>query len=338
VPVNKAEFLTLLESVAPGLAVRESVEQGSCFIFKGGKVITYNGEIACRKKCPPGIHIEGAVSAAPLLALLQKLAEEEIEISQKEGTLLIKGNGRRAEIRTDMNVVLPIEQVERPGEWHPLHEDFGPAIGVVSTCSAKDDANGFHITCVHIHPDFLEACDNYQLARYPIKTPISGGKMVKRENIKHVAELEMTEFSESATWIHFRNPGGLTLSCRHHADEFPNLDHVLDVADGAPATLPGGLAEAVDKAKIFSSENAQNDSVKVELRKEQLRLRGEGALGYYEERKKIKYDGPDLCFLIAPDLLVKLTKQHSECEVTKDRLKVNGGKFLYVTCLGTVDE
>jgi len=234
--------------------------------------------------------------------------------------------------------VLPVEQVERPGEWFDLHEDFCTAIGIVSQCSGKDDANGFHLTCVHIHEDYLEACDNFQLARYPIKTGITSGKMVKRENIKHVAALEMTQMSESATWVHFRNPGGLILSCRQYADEFPPLDHVLEMVGGTPATLPGGLAEAVDKAKIFSSENPQNDSVRVELRTEQMRLRGEGALGNYEERKKIKYDGPDLAFLIAPDLLVKLTKQHSECEVVKGRLKVNGGKFIYVTCLGDVED
>ncbi len=77
--------------------------------------------------------------------------------------------------------------------------------------------------------------------------------------------------------------------------------------------------------------------MKVELYTDQLRLHGEGSLGNYEERKKIKYDGPDLSFLIAPDLLVKLTKQHNECTVVKGRLKVDGGKFVYVTCLGEVD-
>lgn len=336
--VNKAELLMNLESVQPGLATRETVEQGSCFIFQNGKIITYNGEIACRKKLPAGIVIEGAVSAAPLLALLQKLVEEEVDISQTDGALVIKGKGRKAEIRTDANVVLPVEQVEKPGAWQDLHEDFCAAIGIVSQCSGKDDANGFHLTCVHMHPDYLQACDNFQLARYPIKTPITSSKMVKRENIKHVAQLEMTQMAESDTWVHFRNASGLILSCRQYADEFPNLDSVLAIEDGAPATLPGGLAEAVDKAKIFSSENPQNDSVRVELRTDQLRLRGEGALGNYEERKKIKYDGPDLAFLIAPDLLVKLTKQHSECEVVKGRLKVNGGKFVYVTCLGDVEE
>lgn len=43
-------------------------------------------------------------------------------------------------------------------------------------------------------------------------------------------------------------------------------------------------------------------------------------------------------FRIAPKLLIELTKRHNECEISRDRLLVNGGKFRYVTCLGEADE
>jgi len=36
--------------------------------------------------------------------------------------------------------------------------------------------------------------------------------------------------------------------------------------------------------------------------------------------------------------LVELVQHHNECEVSSDRLKVSGGKFTYVTVLGTLEE
>ena len=57
--INRELFLEQLESVQPGLSTREIIEQSSCYVFRGGEVITFNDEIACSQKCDIGI--EGAV-------------------------------------------------------------------------------------------------------------------------------------------------------------------------------------------------------------------------------------------------------------------------------------
>lgn len=328
---NRNELLQTLETVQPGLSPRDIVEQSSCFVLSGGYVMTYNDEIACRLKGPFPKDIKGAVQAAPLLSLLRKMKEDELEVEVQPDEFIIVGKKRRGGIRMDAEVTLPIDKVEKPGDWKPLPEEFTDAVDMVQQCAGKDESQ-FVMTCVHFHPKWLESCDNFQLTRYKIKTGIEKSFLVRRDSVKHVTSLDMTEFSETEAWVHFRNPAGLTLSCRRWVEEYPDLNPILKFT-GSPATLPKGLGDAADKAEIFSSENADNNQVQVELRPGKLRIKGVGVSGWYSEVKKLKYDGDPLEFQIAPKLLIDITNRHNDCEISPERLKVDGGKWTYVTCL-----
>lgn len=333
--VDREELLRKLEAVAPGLSAKEAVEQSSCFVFMDGRVITFNDEIACSIACD--LALKGAIVAMPLLNLLTKLVEKEIDITEKEGgaELLVKGKGRRAGITLEAEIALPIGAVDMPDSWNKLDPEFADAVGVVQQCASKD-ANNFHLTCIHITPDYVEACDNFQLARYPVQTGVGESCLVKRDSLKHVTGLGMTEISETKTWLHFRNPVGLILSVRREVLDYEDLGPILDM-EGVPTTLPGGLAEAVEKAEIFSAENSENNVVLVELKNDQLRIKGVGVTGWYEERKSVKYEGDPISFSISPKLLVDVTARTNDCFITAGRLKISNGKFEYVTCLGKVE-
>ena len=331
---DREELLRKLEAVSAGLAVKETVEQSSCFVFKDGRVITFNDQVSCSIECSIGF--EGAVAATPLLNLLGKLAEKEIDVSVADGEILVKGKGRLSGITLEAKIQLPIDAVEKPEDWNKLNPEFADAIGVVQECASKN-VNNFHLTCVHITSEHVEACDNFQLCRYPIDTPcIENDCLVKRDSIKHIIGLGMTEICVTKTWLHFRNPSGLVLSVRREISDYEDLDKILST-DGTPTTLPGGLAEAVEKAEIFSAENSENNVVLVELRKDQLRLRGVGVNGWYEERKDVKWSGEPLSFNIAPKFLVAITERTNDCRIAPGLLKIDSGKFIFVTCLGKVE-
>ena len=332
---NREQLLHKLEAVSPGLATREAIEQSSCFVFKDGRVMTFNDEVACSIDCELGF--DGAVAAKPLLDLLDKLTEDVVKVEAKGGELIVMGKRRRAGIALEAEILLPVDTVEDPEEdgatgWGDLDPEFADAVAVVQQCASKD-ANQFALTCIHITPDAVEACDNFQIARYPLETGLEKSCLVKRDSLKHVTGLGMTMVSESRTWVHFKNPTGLVLSVRREVMDYQDLDPILDFA-GTPTTLPGGLAEAVEKAEIFSADNADNNVVQLALKGGELRLRGEGGSGWFEERKQVKWDGDPLAFVIAPQLLVDITTRTNDCFIAPGRLKVDGGKFTYVTCLG----
>ena len=331
--VGRGELLQVLESLQPGLTTRDVVEQSSCFCFIDGDCVTFNDEIACRRTSP--LKIEGAVQAAPLLNILRKLPEEEVDIIIEDGQLVVRGNRRRCGIRMQADVSLPIEKVELADEWQELHSDFTDAIYVAQQCVGKDKSN-YTGTCIHLHPKYVEACDNKQAVRYKIKTRVKEPILVRGSSLQNIVSLDMTEFAETETWIHFRNPTGLILSCRRDIQEFDNLDSILEV-EGEQLTLPKGLGEAAMKAEVFSSENTDDNEVLIGLKPGRIKIVGEGVSGWYQEFKKSSYDGEELSFRIAPKLLGDLVKRYSECLISETRLKVDTGKFVYVVALGRPD-
>lgn len=329
--VDRKSLLHRLEEVEPGLTTKEIVEQSSCYVFTKGHVITFNGEIYCRAESP--LDIEGAVPARHLRDLLSKIPDETIDVQVKDNSLRIKAKGGRGSLQLFPEIALPIDQVEKPGRWINLHPEFCDAVSMVQACAAKDNDN-YKITCVNITPDHVEACDNYQLSRYTLETGLIEGGMIKRDSIKHVPFLGMTEASETETWIHFRNKHGLQMSCRRWTEGYENLDKLIKTTgDGDPVTLPGGLSDALERNQVFARDEGDDEAVHVRLKDGKMSLRGESVAGWWEERKKIKYKGPDLSFLIAPKLLTEITEKGHDCLICNAALKVDGGKMLYMTCL-----
>jgi hypothetical protein len=335
--VKRADLLLALQSVQPGLCKPGSLDgimQGSCFTFAKGRVRTFNEQLSCSMPSGLGKELVAAVEGAPVLELLGKMTEEEIDVSVKDSKLSVTGKRRRVEFNMEADVQLPVEEVEKPGEWKPLHPDFCQAVNVVKECCGKDDQRLF-IGCVHIHTGWVEARDASQLCRWPMETGVSEPTMVKANAIKAVTHTGVSEFSETGGWLHFRNPETrLTMSCRRHLDEFPDMSAQLKVS-GEKVSFPKGLVEELDKAKVFSKDN-EIDRVLVELSAGKVKLTGWGPYGKYEAWPKIKHEGRALSFLAVPDVLADVIKNHAECHVSEDKLKVKAEKFTYVCCLSKV--
>ena len=330
--VNRQEVLRTLEAVSPGLSTREIIEQSGCFVFANGLVRTYNDLVSCSAPSPFGKLVNGAVQAQGLLELFRRLSEDDLIVSATDSEIQLAGKGRRAGVRLEAQVVLPVDQVEAPMKWNPIHDSFGDAVGLVHLC-AGTDASMFSLTCVHVTPKWVEACDNYQMCRWRLKTGFTQNTLIRRDSVRHATGLGASEVSEGRAWVHFRNSEGITLSCRATSEEYPDLSPFLK-ADGGKAVLPKGLAEAAEKAGVFSADAVDEDNVLIDLRPGKLRIKGEGAIGWYEEVKRLFYDGPPLTFSIKPKLLIDIVTRHSsEASIGAKRLVVDGGPYTYSAVL-----
>ncbi len=334
---NREQLLKELESVIPGLSSKEIIEQSSCFIFDDKHIKTYNDEISCSIKT--SLNVKGAVQAQPLIEILRKLKEEEIEINvAKDGAELeITGKKRKAGIVMEKEILLPVDTVEKPKHWNKLNSKFSEAVSLVQNCVGKDETQ-FMLTCLHIHPDFIEACDNYQVGRFKIKTGITTPTLIRKESIKHIIHFDMTEFSETKSWIHFKNPAGLVISCRRYVEEkYEDVSNILKVK-GTTTILPKGLKEAAEKATVFCKDELADNDVTITLNPGKLKIKGQNSQGYFWEVKKIKYSGATMKFSISPELLIEVIKRKNECVINNERLKITDGSFEYVTCLTIAEE
>lgn len=329
--VQREALLKSLEMLSPGLATRETIAQSSCLVFSGERVMTFNEEILASVASPLP-ELNGAVKAKPLLDLLAKLQDDaDIDITQKETELSVKGKGRRSGIRMEAEVLLPVEVVEIPKEWRKLPEEFSEAIAVAYPCAGSDQSK-FVFTCVHISPEYVESCDRFQIARFPLATGVEKDILVRADSIKKICGCGMIEVCETESWIHFRNAEGLVLSFRRFLDEYGDLGKFLQPDGTERVTLPGALEEVVSRAEIFTAENAIGNFLTVDLTKEYLQVSGEGASGWYQERKQVVYEGEPIRFQIPPRLLVAIAKRSQECRVGAGRLFVDTGKFQFCTC------
>lgn len=332
--INREELLKQLESVTPGLSPREIIEQSGCFAFLKGKVLTFNDEISCWTECC--LRITGAVPAKPLLESLRKMPEETLEVHIDEGKLVLKGKRRRARVALKTSVTLPFKSVGEPKKWTTLPTDFLEAVNLVHRCAGKDEKK--LEVYVHIHPERIEACMEHQVGHFRTHTDLPKPILVRRDSIKHIVLLGMVEFGLAVEWTHFRNPNGVVLSCRHVMEEsFPDTSKVLSIK-GTKIVLPKGLADAAERAAVFSEENAEDNDVTVILKPGKVIVIGSGASGDFREVKNVKYNGEEMMFMVSPKLLADLTRKYNEAWITPDTLKVRAGKFTYVTALGPMED
>jgi hypothetical protein len=324
--VNRKELLEQLTAASIGLAARENVIQSSRYVFRDGRVMTFNDEIYA--SVPTDLAITGAVDAEKLLKVLQRLPEETVDLEVADGSLVFKGKNRRGGIRMEAEILLPVQAIERPEKFQKLPEGFHAAVDLAGGCTSVK-SNEPLLSYVHIHPEWIEACDNFQFLRYPIATGVTEPCLVRYKALRQLGG--MVGMAVTAGWCHFRGAAGLVVSCRRLAQPYPDLTKLLKV-EGEEVTLPADLAVAADKAQVFSSD-ATIDNVRVSLRPGRVRVRGEGTGGWYLEVCKIDYTGPDMEFMISPDILKDVIARRQTCVLGRRCLAVNGGGYFYTTVL-----
>jgi DNA polymerase III sliding clamp (beta) subunit (PCNA family) len=340
--IDREKFLTALNAVKAGLSPREFIEQSSCFVFQDGMVMTFNDEVSCRIKIP--IDIEGAIQAQALLDILGKVEDEElmVRVAEEDSELQFKGKGKVFGVTMDAEIYLPTADVEMPVEedWQKLPKEFTESVSLVERCASKDSSK-FRLTCIHLAPDFIEACDNMQAMRCQVDTGMKKSVLVRATSLAHICELGMDRVAMTESWIHFENESGLIFSCRRYNDEYIKLDSLLEF-EGKPLTFPKGLDKAAERAAVFAMDKAGDPLVTITLERDRLKLEGEGISGWYRESKDVTYDGPDMEFMIDPSLMMRIAERYSDAQISDEKLRITGKsgdtKWEYITVLAAADD
>jgi hypothetical protein len=345
--IKREELLNDLHMVRSGLSSKELLEQSNCFVFKDGYVFTYNDEIACHKQTK--MTLGGAVPASKLLASLEKLKNDEwLEVYHNpDGQLEFRNlvfkddkylrGTRNFSFSRDAEILLPVEKIteEMPKGWGKLPENFSTVIDQVKECVSTNEADNWSLTCVHIHPKYIEACNNLQLMRYHVslghKVPI----LIRGVAIANIIGLGMTHISATQNWVHFKNGNGLVYSARKFVDPYPpGMDEVL-VVNGQPIKLPPSLANAGEIAALWGADHIQGVETTLTFKLSppkqghkngSVLIEGRGLSGdFYKETIPCTYAGPPLEFVLTPTLLKHIISNYRDAQITDRKLKATGG-------------
>lgn len=335
VRTSRLTLLATLESVEGGLAPDGLVDQSSCFAFAQGHVHTFNDEVYCKRKASAFPEaFEGAVKADKLLKMLRMIEEDEVEIQNGGEDFIITAVSKKeqAKFKMEETVLLPINEVEVPPKWQPMHDDFNQALSIVNECAGTDESK-FALTCVHLHPKYMEASDNDHMARYKVPTGVAAPILVRAASIKKILPLDMTEMAETEGWIHFRNPAGLQYSCRKHLEEYHDFGPYYSITNAHRLIMPKGMEKAAEKAGLFSADNQDYNRLYIDLIQGKVRITGQSDAGKYTKIIPVHYQGKSIAFVIAPNILIKLVKKFNEAEINSDMMLVTGDKWRYSTSL-----
>jgi len=329
VKTDRKSLLSKLLAVAPAVASKGIMEQGQCFLFRKGRAAAFDGEVACFADV--GLEADCAVPAKPLLDLLGKLPEDEIDVEFTDSELNVKGKRRKSGIRLEAKVVNPIDGVGEPGKWRSLPDGFSEACDLVRRCCSSDQSQ-FVITCVHVTPEYVEASDRFQIARHAVESGIEPC-MVRAKALAVAAKSKPTEFSDGEEWLHFRNADGIRVSVRRYPDKFPLLEKHLEIEGRAVKLLKeSDLKGLLDRAGIFADED--REYVTVELRPGKLKVTARGSQGWYSEVGDVGFDGDPLSFTVAPEVLLEVVRRTEQVIVSEKRLAADAGPLRFVVCTG----
>jgi len=331
--VNRAQLLSALEIVRPGLASKALIEQSTSFAFLGDRVVTYNDEISISHPIE-GLSLTGAIEADRFYALLSKVKADIIELEVADGEILLKMGREKAGITLIADVKLPLDAIGEQGKWHPIPKELSAAIHFCKFCCGKDMTKPV-LTCVHIRKDGkVEASDDHRISQYQVsKLPIDTFLLPAR-TIPNVLPANITKIAAGKGWIHFGTDSGTVFSSRVYQDNYPdNLDKFLAV-EGIELKLPKTLPDLLEKAEIFSKGDFLLDQkADITVEKNKLKIRTEAGSGWFEAEANIRYDSDPFTFTIHPLFLREIVQRTQTCILGKNIMKFEGENWQHVVAL-----
>lgn len=324
----------VLDCVSGGLAMgqRETREGAAYFVFKDGKVTTFNDEVYC--SMPLDLGFEGAVKGEQLLSIVSKMKGEMLSIKFEGAEAKITSNRRRAGFQIDMSKMEALEAIQPVTNWVECPTMVPAAIGDCCGCAVdKKNDDKFYKSCLHITPTFIEATDSLQFMRCQMQAPVEKSTLVKAYTVRKIEGLDISEWGSNQDWVGFRTSDGLEYYARTYGDDYPALDQLAVKQEGDAFIPPQGFIEAIEAAKIFCDE-LDNPLVKVILKPNgQMLIEGKGVTGWFQEMLEAAYDGPRLEFFANPKVLKQFAEAYTDGKISETALSVYQDDFVYLSSI-----
>ena len=182
---------------------------------------------------------------------------------------------------------------------------------------------------MHIFPGGVESCDNFRVSRFSVKTGAKKSLLVPGRHAGHLLNYDgVNSYGETEGWLHFRNDAGVVFCCRTYAEEYPDLDPLLEKR-GEPVRIPSRVQGMMDAAGVFvDAEHKVDAEITLHLSSE-IKLRTEGAVGWYEGKCKVKYSGTPCQIAINPYMLADVLNMKGKLYIGENTLQFQAGDFLH---------
>lgn len=324
--VVKEEFLNALKRVMPGIATGTPTMEGADnFIFHNNSVYTYNATVSAMTPIEGELGLEGSVKAVDFYECVAKMPSDfEIEVSDKVWTLKCGKIKVKVNLLTDVNSVLDrFEQLVPTDNWIdiPDNEVYN---GFVQCYMTK---NTTRYAGIMIVGNRFISTDGLQINRF--ETKIEYPTMWISTNA--VGEiLKWTDFTKiqlNKTWLQFSNGNVIfsvkTLFNNDVATIVGKIEKGLEKVREMEVIVEGEFNteafDAIDRAKTFSQNVMEKDSVIITFDKTDIIISSKRASGEFNEGVDIgtNVEEPVSCAL-ALNMISDVSKYYKNFKLLKD--------------------
>ncbi|HBH48684.1 MAG TPA: hypothetical protein DDX98_08585 [Bacteroidales bacterium] len=344
--IKTEKLLNVLESVNDGVAKKAIVADYENFVFQDNMVCTNNDEVFFLKRTDLEFGKTFGVRANELLNFVGRISAEEVESSFEDEEFQLKW--KRTEMGMKYSEVSDtyydpyMTKLIEKDSWHKLKKNklpdsFVTALSLVNSCVSKDLTDEIS-NSVHFSEDYVEATDNYRIARYTFDdsifhkdflVPASSVAIIVKNKPHYLLRLN------DSSRIYFMNKEmDLIFACRVYNGEYhPTEKYLFPQGDMKEITFSEDVIDAINRAEIFNVEEDSIRLVDLHLRKRFLTISSEKEIGRYREKAKVGYSGEDFSFKIdlnaLRDILALTTKGHLYDNV----IKFKTSSLIYVNSL-----
>jgi uncharacterized protein (DUF1330 family) len=291
--IKRKEALRKLKQTKSGLAKKEIVEQTGSYLFKDGKVTTYNDEISM--STPLVVGFQGAVKAEKFYKALEGAPTANVDVTADNERVFIRSGEMVAEIEK-AEILLPIQDVPQPdpSDCVSLAPDFKEKVKLAAGAASKNFAKQV-LCCIHMWGNIIEATDNYRIVRCRTDVSLPEGLdlLIPKDSISSLLKLNPTALAYANGWASFQTEEGVIFSCRVLDAVFIDTEPALTRACESPIYFPPAhLTAILDRAVQFADNDSVGDpKVTISVKDDLLMVQAAQEGSRFRETCKVSFRG-----------------------------------------------
>jgi len=285
--IQRDELLKKLRMCKPGVELNAvSLDGMDCFIFKKNRLYTYNGYVSV--SVPIDYPFECVVSADEFLKIVNAFKGKEIDIEEKDSTLVLSSGKASASIKFMSESIYKQILVVTPQEptWLPIPDGFMDALGRCNISNMEQGASD-KVDGIFIEKGGVFSTDRV-VVNYAKLYDHMDRLWLTNKVVKELLKFDLVDgYVLQDSWAIFKC-GDVMFSCRKYMDDLYPIDTLKQViaaqqTNGMSGVLPLEFKEAVDNCLIFGKEKEGHIFINLEFQNDGVRVFSDTQKGSYSE-------------------------------------------------------
>jgi len=314
--MNRKALVEAMKTIIEATEKNDSLSVSDSFVFDKDKISVYSGNMFF--VYPIQTNIQCIVKAKETLKTLEKMDSDEVEITEKDGTIYFVGGKTKLKmnnvISDDAGVDIPIPNLSKL-KYIDLKDDF---FNGMEMCFYSVDKNSQvnYLSGIYVDKNKMWSSDDLKIGRYELKNdykytftlPYRACIIVKNKN-------KPSGMSFKDNWVYFKYDSGVIFGSSTILDKFP-IERASEIIEEYADSdnyyeFPEGIEKSIDRVAVFANVKEDDDLPKISIfrEKDNLKITGEKKFGSVEDTIEIS-DGvmfdEGIVLRINPDLLKKI--------------------------------